>query len=151
MSTEPQLKLIEDPLGVSLETSATDAVILPERLDEASVIGIYRDEVLSLKKDLVAVGLSADFLYPTDNRRWLGLHGEVVVSIVVGLFTSGAVAALQVWIVQKFGQDKVRARVARVRKTEAGTSEVLWYEVEGSATGVAAALEPLRRDDYEDS
>ena len=68
-----------------------DVVILPQSLNGER--GICRDEQLMIKKQLSAMGVDADYAHDQDHRDWLGLRGDVVAAITLGLLTSGGVAA----------------------------------------------------------
>jgi hypothetical protein len=139
-----ELKAVEPDVG-GPATLAHEVVILPEEIDDGA-IGLYRDELLTLKKELVAQGVDADFLHDASHRSWLGLKGEVAVSIVIGLATSGAVAAVQAWLTRRFGKQRVRIKVVRAWRKETSESRLEWYEAEGSGEEIAAAMEAIRDD-----
>lgn len=144
MTTEIELRPT-DPDDVDVATFSHDAVILPQQTD--GDLGIYRDEQVALKKELLAAGVDADFLHDPEHRTWLGLKGDVVINLAIGLLTSGAVAAIQGWLTNTFGRSHVRLKVVRVRHSEeTGESRAEWYEAEGNGEDVARALEAIRHD-----
>lgn len=124
-----------------------EVVVLPELVEGG--VGTYRDELVALKKELLAEGVDADYLHDQAHRTWRGLKGDVVVQILLGLLTSGAVAAVQSWLTTRFRKSQVRIKVVRVRRSlDGGESSAEWFEAEGNGEAVARALEAIRDDSH---
>jgi hypothetical protein len=129
-----------DPLLASLpEGIDIDVLILPRRLGPEGE-GLYDDSVLTLAKDLRAEGVSADYLHPAEDRRWIGEKSAValVVEFVVGIGGNAGWAALYA-LFRREPEQKVRVRVAR-KKDFAAKQEKEWVEAEGPGEEVARSL-----------
>ena len=135
--------VVTEPPEYTATLSGHDVVILPIRVQDD--VGIYPDEVLTLKKQLRAQGVDADFLHDSDHRRWLGLKGEVVATIILGFVTSGGVAAVQSMLTQRFAGRRLRLRAARRRNADGSVVE--WFEADGSGDDVARALDKFLQND----
>jgi hypothetical protein len=142
-SASTQKKPLGPPLDDLLsrwDIRQSPILILPLLLE--GDVGIYSQQALTLRKELASIGIDSDYLHDTAHRKWLGRHGPVIAEIVIGLATSGAVAAFQSWLTQSLSG--ARVHVKAVRKVEADGSRLDWFEAEGSGTDVAQLLETFR-------
>jgi hypothetical protein len=114
-----------------------DIVVYPLAME--GDIGVYSESVLTLVKEWRVEGVDVQYLHDANHRTWLGLNGAVIFTIVVGLFTSGAVATLQTLLTSKLQKVKVRLKAGR-RIGADGSSEE-WIEAEGTGSELAAVLE----------
>jgi len=123
-----------------------DLVVLPQRIE--GDVGIYRDETLMIKKELLAEDVDVDYLHDAEHRQWHGLKGqELLLQIAIGIASSGAVAALQSWLTRRWSGKRVQIKVVRKRRKSDGAIQLDWYEAEGDGESIAAALEAIRDDD----
>ncbi len=76
------LLLPAEPEPIDVICLTHDVVVLPEQVD--GDLGIYRDELVALKKELLAEGVDVDYLHDQAHRTWRGLKGDVVVTILLG-------------------------------------------------------------------
>lgn len=126
-----------------------DLLILPRRLGPAGE-GLYDDSVLTLAKDLRAEGVSADYLHPTEERRWIGEKSAValIVEFAIGIGSNAGWTALYE-LLRRHPEQTVRVRAAR-KKDLAAKQEWEWVEAEGSGEEVARSLEALRASPAEE-
>ncbi|MHB8466747.1 MAG: hypothetical protein ACYDH6_19250 [Acidimicrobiales bacterium] len=116
-------------------------MIYPERL--VGDDGVYRDEVITLKKAMVVEGVDTEYLHETEHRKWEGFKGAgILVPLIISAGSSGAVAALQSWLTGRFGKDPVRLKLGRSRAPDGEVAE--WFEAEGTADEVASLLESFK-------
>jgi len=117
-------------------------VILPQRMEGEE--GVYRDEQLTLAKELRGEGVDADYAQDADHRLWHGLKGgDVLIQVTLGLGTSivgsavvGVVAAV---LRRKFGGRRLHLKVGRI--SASGAVDAQWFEAEGDADDVLNALD----------
>jgi hypothetical protein len=115
-------------------------LIVPVRVQ--GEIGIYTDDQLMLKKALIAEGIGAEFMHDADHRQWVGFKGPVIGEIIVGLATSGTVAALQAYFIRLGSKHRIRVRAAR--RIEQDGSRLDWFEASGEASDVAEMFESFK-------
>lgn len=138
------LRVSEAPdIDVS-ELPSVDVLIYPIAVE--GEIGVYSEAVLTLGKRLRAAGVSAQYVHDRDHRTWLGLNGsELLSSIIVGIFTSGGVAAVQSYLTQSVSQKRIKVKAGR--KTEADGSSVEWFEGEGTPKDIVEAMKVVFEDE----
>jgi hypothetical protein len=134
-----------DPPPIDLPDEITvDLLILPRKLAEDGD-GLYDDSVLTLAKELRSEGVTADYLQPPEERRWIGEKSAVplLVEFVIGVGGNAGWAALKAL----FGRrpaDKTRVRLARA-KSCGEKVEWEWFEAEGTGEEVVRAIEALEQ------
>lgn len=118
-----------------------DVVIFPEFID--GDFGIYRSNLIPMKKELAEVGVRAEYAHPPDRRTWLREYSAegLALNIALGLGTSGAVAILQTVLTRKQA-GRVKVKITTARKVRGRTSwDPEFVEFEGTAEEVAALVE----------
>ena len=125
--------------------SVHDVLVLPRELGEDE-IGRYHDTAIDLVKALRGEGVNAAFAHDPDNRQWIGEKSFLTYALdaVVGIFSSAAYEGLKIMLRRRHGQSPVRMRIARCVRTASGDTWE-WYEVEGTGSDVAAALDQLNQ------
>lgn len=143
------LNLYGDPLNdgwiVEAELPPNDLVVLPEATREGK--GVYRDEVLTLVKELRASGVDAAFAHNSEARTWSGRKGEdLLVPIVIALGTSGLTTAIGIafsrWLERRHASSSVNIRI--VRKTQADESIEEVFQASGPGGEVAHIIRELK-------
>lgn len=128
-----------------------DVVVFPEFVDGAT--GIYRAELIPLKKSLIEAGLRADYLHSPDRRTWLRerSEAEIVMNIFIGIATSGSVALLQSYLKGRRKELPMKLRIVTARKVSGQTS---WgqriIEFEGRPEDVGEALASIQESEEGD-
>jgi hypothetical protein len=138
-----------DPPPIGLPDEITvDLLILPRKLDEDGD-GLYDDSVLTLVKELRAEGITADYLHPPEERRWIGEKSAValVVEFVIGVGGNAGWAALKA-LFRRREAGTIRVRLAR-RTSRGEEDEWEWFEAEGTGEEVARAIEALESSSAE--
>jgi hypothetical protein len=132
-----------DPPPIDLpDEIAVDLLILPRKLAEDGD-GLYDDSVLTLAKELGSEGVTAEYLHPPEERRWIGEKSAVqlLVEFVIGVGGNAGWAALKT-LFRRRGSDRTRVRLARTR-SRGEKIEWEWFEAEGTGEEVARAIEAL--------
>lgn len=92
---------------------------------------VYSDEVITLKKDLEAQGITVAFADPPDRRAYRRLYSvtsELIIPFAIGLASSGTIAAIQS-LANIRGDKKVRiTAVRRIHQGSKTAEEELTYE-----------------------
>ena len=124
------------------ELPAVDLLILPREVNDGR--GLYDDSVVTLAKQVRAVGVTADYQHDASSRTWIGeKHVDpLVLDIIAGFITNAGWAGVAT-VISKRKSKRVRVRFGR-RKDSSGSLEE-WFEAEGPGAEVAEALRELQQ------
>lgn len=109
--------------------------------------GVYPRDVLTLKKDLEAEGISVEFEDPPDKRVYERLNGvgsELAVPFLVNVVSS-ATWALVVYLARTRPDKPIRLRAAKRLETDSRT-ETEYFEYEGPAGDAERILRAWREN-----
>lgn len=130
------------PVDLLPDEITVDLLILPRELAEDGD-GLYDDSVLTLAKEFRSEGVTADYLHPPEERRWIGEKSAapLLVEFVIGVGGNAGWAALKA-LFRRRAAGKTRVRLARA-KSCGEKVEWEWFEAEGTGEEVARAVEAL--------
>jgi hypothetical protein len=139
----------DDGLPVAADAPSVEAVplehevvFLPQEVE--GDVGVYRDEQLTIVKELKAQGVDAAYLHDADHREWLSLKGaDVVVPLVVqfgiSFLASGAWEIFAGLLLARFRRSRLWVKMGRTVDKGSG-AETEWFEATGDADSVTNAL-----------
>lgn len=95
-------------------------VILPEAVEGA--VGIYRDDLVTLAKEMRSAGIDAAYAHDQEHRTWSGRMGApVLVPILLAIGESTVPSAafffLEQWLTSRFPDTDVSVRVVHKSKS----------------------------------
>jgi hypothetical protein len=116
-----------------------DVVVLPR--EDSQGTGSYDDSVLTLAKELRAVGTSADYQHEPEARQWIGERSVAAIALafVLGIASNAGWDALKLLFSTRYARDRVKGKVARCTQT-ADQLTWEWFDVDGTGEEVARAL-----------
>jgi hypothetical protein len=119
-----------------------DLVIFPEFVE--GEVGIYRANLVPLKKRLAEDGIRAEYSHPPERRAWLRelSAAEIALNVAIGLVTSGSVAIVQHLVARRDPSSRVKVKITKARKVRGRRMwDAEFVEFEGPADDVARQIE----------
>jgi hypothetical protein len=120
-----------------------DVVVMPSAVDELGTAFTGSD--VALVRELQELGATSDYLQPESARLAYTERsvGALILTFVVGVASNAGWSALRALLSGKRAVTPVRATIARRTETN-GASAWEWYEIEGSGSEVAEAIDMIR-------
>ena len=101
--------------------------------------------MITIVKELKALGADARYLHDKDDRAWIGEESaaRIVLDLIIGVASAAGWSGLQALFRGSFSGRRVRVRVGRYEQLGDGSTKAEWYEIDGSGEDVADALAQL--------